>query len=206
MTNQNTDPETLKIPAYLRNKAIVTNSRQRLLWTAWDRKEAGVKPNSKRKTGRINTKKRLTATEAKKANLHAEENEYLPRSITELDALHTRARLQAHQHESPIMEVAEQKAKQLFPSKPRKYNPVGETTHYLDKIDVAIIKLSCAVKENDILLIEGSGQDGQKFLYTQPVKEMQIDKNPVSKARKGDHIGLKVNYPAKLGGSIYKVF
>lgn len=198
--SDHTDPDTLKIPAYLRNKAITSNSRQRLLWTAWDRKEAGAPPNSKRKTGRVRAQ-----TRAKQSAVITEDSvgqEYIPRSVSELDALHTRARLRAtpHPHESPIMEVAEQKVKQLFPSNPRKYMPVGETTDYLEKINVAIILLNSTIKEGDILLIEGRG-----FLFTQPVSEMQIDRKPVSKAKKGSHIGLKVSYPAMKGGSVYKV-
>lgn len=276
------DPDTLKIPAYLRNKAIISHSRQRLLWTALDRKEAGVAPNSKKKTGRINSRKGLTGASATTKTsrgtaatrgtqrigargatytAHTDETEYLPRSITELEALHTRSRLQAQAYESQqlyenqqayenqMMQGEEQEGfhnagrnefrqyveNQLlrkeerdlqlqeahqalremqakmrspqkgFSAKPRKYNSAGEITHYLDKINVAIIKLTCAVKENDTLIIEGSAQGGQKFLFTQPVKEMQIDKQPVSKAASDDHIGLKVNFPAEVGGAIYKV-
>jgi len=44
--NNKLDPETLKIPAYMRKKMIVSQSRQKLILTALDRKDAGLKHDS----------------------------------------------------------------------------------------------------------------------------------------------------------------
>jgi len=44
--NSKLDAETLKIPAYLRKKMIISQSRQKLILTALDRKEAGLKYDS----------------------------------------------------------------------------------------------------------------------------------------------------------------
>ena len=78
---------------------------------------------------------------------------------------------------------------------------VGHTTHYMENIDVAIILLDQkGVKKGDTLLIEGDD-----FIATQPIEEMQIDRKPVTKAKKGSHIGLKVKFPAKVNGKVYKL-
>ena len=76
----------------------------------------------------------------------------------------------------------------------------GETTHYLDKIDVAIIMTSRALKVGDTLLIEG-----EECIFTQQIDEMQIDRKPVKRAKKGAHIGLKTTFEAKINGKVYKV-
>lgn len=78
---------------------------------------------------------------------------------------------------------------------------VGDVTHYMSNIDVAIILLNQkGVKKGDILLIEGPD-----FIATQPIEEMQIDRKPVTKAKKGDHIGLKVKFEARINGKVFKL-
>lgn len=181
---QKNDPEILKIPAYMRSKAIVKRDRQRLLWTAWDRKEAGVKPNSPRALGNI---------ERKKPNQIS--GPVVPgRSLGKLSRPQTFIK-RTNQEENfkkddtQIMTVASQK--HIF---------AGVTTHYLGNIDVAIIKTTTSLKIGDILLIEGDN-----FIFTQTVSEMQIDRQPVNKAKKGSHIGLKVNFDAIVNGKVYLV-
>jgi len=46
--NNNLDPDKLRIPAYLRKKVIVRQSRQKLILTALDRKQAGLDVHSTR--------------------------------------------------------------------------------------------------------------------------------------------------------------
>lgn len=153
------DEEELKVPAYMRKRAITSHARQKLILTALDRKEAGVKPGSTRATAPIKrrrTVQRSTPAPAPEANV---------------------------------------------PLKPKKLMQVGEVTHYMDNIDVAIILLNQkGVKKGDVLLIEGPG-----FIATQPIEEMQIDRKPVTKAKKGDHIGLKVKFEAEVGGKVFKL-
>ena len=73
-------------------------------------------------------------------------------------------------------------------------------THYLGNINVAIIKLTVPLKVGDTIIMEGD-----EYLFVQPVTEMQIDRKPVQKAKKGSHIGLKALYAAKVKGNIYKL-
>lgn len=155
--------EELKIPAYMRKRSITSHSRQKLLLTALDRKDAGVKPNSSRATAPI--KQRVISPQP-------------VRTTT-----------------SPAS------TKTALPLTPKKLMQVGEVTHYMNNIDVAIILLNQkGVKKGDILLIEGPD-----FIATQPVEEMQIDRKPVIKAKKGDHIGLKVQFEAEVGGKVFKL-
>lgn len=71
---------------------------------------------------------------------------------------------------------------------------------YFEAIDVAIIKLTTALREGDIILFEKN--DG---LFEQKVKSMQIDRKPVNLARTGSDIGLKTCMQPKVGGTVYKV-
>ena len=56
------------------------------------------------------------------------------------------------------------------------------------------------LKIGDLLVIEG-----EEELFIQEVEEMQIDRSPVTKAKKGAHIGLKVSRAAKVNGFVYKL-
>lgn len=161
--------EELKKPAFMRKRAITSHARQQLILTALDRKEAGLKPNSKVATAR----KKYTATP--------------PRSIAEES--HTSA------------QTADSLQQAALSLKPKKIARAGEVTHYLDNISVAIILLDGGgVKTGDTLLIEGND-----YIFTQPAEEMQIDRKPVKRAKKGSHIGLKVAFEAKVNGKVYKL-
>lgn len=158
--------EELKIPAYMRKRAISSQARQQLILTALDRKEAKLKPNSK-----VATARKVSSA---------------PRTI---------------QRSAPAPVPTSTQATQNAPMTPKKMMQVGHVTHYMEKIDVAIILLDKkSTKKGDILLIEGDD-----FMATQPIEEMQIDRKPVTKAKKGSHVGLKVKFPAKVNGKVYKL-
>lgn len=159
------DEEELKVPAYLRKRGITSHARQKLLLTALDRKEAGVKPNSKRATAPLKR-----------------------RQITPQPEPRAQSQPQAQPQEN-------------LPLKPKKLMQVGETTHYIENINVAIIMLNQkGVKVGDTLLIEG-----EEYIFTQPIEEMQIERKPVKRAKKGAHIGLKVAFEAAVDGKVYRL-
>lgn len=194
---QRNDPETLKIPAYMRAKAIVQRDRQRLLWTAWDRKEAGVKPNSPRALGKV---EKTTFPSTGPVVPGRTRNSY-PHKPTERRALQHSST--AFLRPRPIPKIQITPNETAFdslqtPTRPQKFPRAGQTTHYLPNINVAIIKTTLPVKIGDVLLMEGDG-----FVFSQPVTEMQIDRKPVKRAKKGSHIGLKVEYEAAVNGSVY---
>lgn len=232
------DPETLKIPAFMRNKAIVSQSKQKLILTALDRKEAGLKPNSTRAmatvkksasskynqvlndiaNGRKEAKlsqtprrirhkytRRKSALSTAHSQLSAPVDFSTPESLFTMPLLDDDAHTPsfAQQYAPPSSKYIPQPifaAEQQLPTFPEKLLAAGTITHYLPKIDVAIIKLTYSLKIGDFIYI--SSQDG---LFLQQITEMQIDRRPVLHARAGDHIGLKVNEPAQIEGKIFKI-
>ena len=77
---------------------------------------------------------------------------------------------------------------------------IGVVTHYFDKIGVAAIKLSAGLKVGDKIQIKGGEAD-----FEQEVMGMQINRDEVEKAKKGDEIGIKVGQKANKGYKVYKV-
>jgi U32 family peptidase len=75
---------------------------------------------------------------------------------------------------------------------------VGKVSHYFDKIGVAAIKLSVPLKKGDTVRIEGGSVS-----VKQKVASMQKEHEPVSSAKKGDEVGIKVSKKVREG---YRVF
>lgn len=75
-----------------------------------------------------------------------------------------------------------------------KPKPLGKVVHYYDRLGVAIIELQKALKVGDIVLFQRGGQE-----FAQPIASIQIDHESITKAKKGDAIGLKVTQPVKEG-------
>lgn len=71
---------------------------------------------------------------------------------------------------------------------------VGTVTHYYDKIGVAIVKLTKAVKVGDTLRF-GTEENG----FKQEVSSMQLNHKDYPSAKKGDEIGIKVDQKAREG-------
>jgi len=95
----------------------------------------------------------------------------------------------------PFMPVAElPRAAQPEPT----LTPVGVVTHYLDKISVAIIKLGANVRVGDRLVL-----NGEKGSFQQKLKSMQIDRQNVEMAGRGDDVGIKVNKKVLVGEMVF---
>ena len=78
---------------------------------------------------------------------------------------------------------------------------VGKVTHYYDKIGVAILKLTDGeLKLGDQIKISKGDSE-----FTQTVTSMQIEHQPIEKAKKGDVIGLKVDQPVKENAEVYLI-
>ena len=84
-------------------------------------------------------------------------------------------------------------------AKTKEEKPIGKITHYFDNIGVAVIELSTALKEGDEIRIAG----GEDTDFTQTVESMEVEREKIKKAKKGDAIGLKVKERVRPG---YKVF
>ena len=77
---------------------------------------------------------------------------------------------------------------------------VGKITHFFTNISVAVVELEDELKAGDKILIEGATTS-----IEQDASSMQIDRNPVGSAGKGQAIGLKVKDRVREGDKVYKI-
>jgi len=77
---------------------------------------------------------------------------------------------------------------------------IGLVTHYYDKIGVAVIKLTSALKTGDTVKFSGHDQE-----FTQEVKSMQLEHQNIDKAKKGQEIAIKVDRKVKDKDRVYLV-
>jgi putative protease len=75
---------------------------------------------------------------------------------------------------------------------------IGIVSSYFSKVGVAAIKLSGSLKTGDKVHIKGATTD-----FEVGVKEIQIDRNPVKEAKKGDHIGIKVSEKVRPNDKVF---
>lgn len=80
-----------------------------------------------------------------------------------------------------------------------KEKEIGVITHHFGKISVGIIKLKSELRVGDKIHIEGAHDD-----FSQTIKSMQINHKDVSRAKKGDEIGIKVTRPVHENDKVYK--
>jgi len=76
----------------------------------------------------------------------------------------------------------------------------GKCEGFFEKINVAVLKLTCSLRRGDKILFETS-----EGLFEQEISSMQINREDVAIAYVGDDIGLKVELQPKVGGLVYKV-
>ena len=77
---------------------------------------------------------------------------------------------------------------------------VGKVSGYFLHVEVAAIKLSAGLKVGDKIHIKGHTTD-----FEEKIKSMQIEKDPVEKAKKGDHIGIKVSEKVRPNDTVFLV-
>lgn len=77
-------------------------------------------------------------------------------------------------------------------------NEVGKVTHYYGKIGVAIVALSDGLKVGDKIKVEGNRTE-----FEQTVDSMEVDRAPVTEAKKGETVGMKVRERVNEGATIY---
>lgn len=165
----------LNIPAYQRKRSLAAKAR----------KSTKPKATTKRKTTR--------KTPVIKPHSRYDRNEMQEISISEIIHEHEREEFEnpldifKGQSKKPEQEVREMKT-------------CGICEGYFDKIDVAIIRVTSAIRTGDIIIFEKEGG-----LFEQEIKSMQIDRKDVSLARAGSDIGMKVFMPPKVGTTVYKV-
>ncbi|MBA7698009.1 hypothetical protein ES703_106683 [subsurface metagenome] len=77
---------------------------------------------------------------------------------------------------------------------------IGKVSSYFKHVDVAAIKLSGQLKVGDKIHIKGHTTD-----FEQEVDSMQIEKKKVAKAKKGDHIGIKVPEKVRPNDKVFLI-
>lgn len=77
---------------------------------------------------------------------------------------------------------------------------IGVVSNYFDHCDVASVKLEAGLKVGDKIKIVGGEVE-----LEQPVKSMQIQREDVKAAKKGDEIGIKVKKKVRKGYKVYKI-
>jgi len=77
----------------------------------------------------------------------------------------------------------------------------GKCEGYIEKIEVALVKLSASVRIEDRLIFE-SEEGG---LFEQILGEMQIDREDTLTAYSGDDVGMKVKAAPRKNGNVYKI-
>lgn len=215
--NNHLDPEKLKIPAYLRKKAIVRQSRQKLILTALDRKQAGLSVHSQKALAPVkvkektysNVKRQPAIKKSRTASFPAMSNPFLGdifrnnsepsssqrgRSAKNRQSL-VRSLLPMDDEQEPVRQPRHE-----IPTGCVEIIPVGHITAYIEKIQVAIIKLDKPLRQGDLIQITADD-----MLFQQPVDSMQINRKPVKIAKKGSEIGLKVSMEPRISGPVYKV-
>ncbi len=83
----------------------------------------------------------------------------------------------------------------------RRMQCVGIITHYFEKIDVCVVDLIDGVQVGENLVYEEEGH----FLSEQMLESMQVNKNNVARANKGQQVGVKIDFLPKIGGKVWRV-
>jgi hypothetical protein len=78
---------------------------------------------------------------------------------------------------------------------------IGKVTHYFNKISVAVIEVTDdELKVGDTIHIKGHTAD-----FNQVVSSMQVERQPITAAKKGESFGLKVDQPVHEHDQVFKV-
>lgn len=85
-------------------------------------------------------------------------------------------------------------------SKERKHF-VGKVVHFFPNISVAAIKVSSEFKVGDGLIFLGD----KTGVVKEKLGRIEIQRNPVDKAEKGQEVGIKVSSPVRVGDEVYKI-
>jgi len=74
---------------------------------------------------------------------------------------------------------------------------IGKVSHWFDKINVAVIKLTGALKVGDTIKVTRGENE-----FEETVSSMQIDHTAVQSGKKGDEVAIKLSGKTKEGAKI----
>jgi translation initiation factor IF-2 len=79
-----------------------------------------------------------------------------------------------------------------------KSKPIGKVTHWYDKIGVAVVKLSGALKAGDKIKVKRGETE-----FEDTVSSLQFDHADIKAGKKGQEVAVKLSSQAKEGSEIY---
>jgi len=74
---------------------------------------------------------------------------------------------------------------------------LGKVVHFFDKISVAVVALEAGLKVGDRVHFLGSKTD-----FVQEIGSMQIEHEPVTEAKAGNEVAIKVDQAARKGDAL----
>jgi len=77
---------------------------------------------------------------------------------------------------------------------------VGVVTHYFPHVNAAVVLMKKELTVGDTVRIKGHTTD-----FTQQAASIQIDRQPITTAKKGQEIGLMVNSRVRQHDKVYKI-
>lgn len=86
------------------------------------------------------------------------------------------------------------RVKRMTAKKPR---VLARVIHYYDRLGVAILEVGAPIALGDNVRIRHGDID-----LLQPVTSLQIDHQPIQKAKKGDIVGMQVNTKTREGSLV----
>ena len=75
---------------------------------------------------------------------------------------------------------------------------VGIVTHWYDKLGVAVVKLTGALKKGDTIMVRKGDEE-----FEETVSSLQINHADVAAAKKGDDAAIKLSQRAKEGAGVF---
>lgn len=78
--------------------------------------------------------------------------------------------------------------------------PIGQVTHYYNRIGVAVLRLTGDLKIGDTVLILGHTTE-----LEQRVTSMEIEHQKVEAVQAGQEVALRVEEPVRKGDVVYKI-
>lgn len=174
------DPDTLRVPAFMRKRSFRSRLAKPLILTALDRKKAGMAGKVKRQKSKVAPPpKRLWRAGGKNARPAVAKHKKM------------------ESFSAPFLNFyAESFTEPAAP--PKKSKSIGIITNYYEKIRVGVIKLSGTLSVGDCIVYETDESQ-----YEQIVESMEINRQPAFKAGRGKEIGLKLRKKPLIGKSVY---
>ena len=111
-----------------------------------------------------------------------------------------RSRIKRRPIKKTRKKVLKRKISKSKPITPSYGKPIGEVVHYFTNLGVGVIKLNNTLNLKDKLLFKGATTD-----FKQKIMSMQIEREPISQAKKGQEVGILLKSRVRIGDKVFVV-